>query len=174
MGDMFKAIDDYTEMLCKELHRIVDSKDLTPQNLEIVNLMAETCKDFEKFRMMKYAEENQADYQESYYRDGYNSYGRYPDYMYQDGNGNHSSGDSYNRGYNNGSGSNMNNGSRNYGGYGTYNNSRGNNYRNYGHEPAEINQMKISELERVMNDMPEGSGREQIRQRIEQLRHQNG
>ena len=170
--DKIRVIDDYCEMLCKELQKIVDSGKIEPSGLEIGNMISETFKDFEKYKMMKYAEENPGEYPDGYYREGgYNNYGRYPDYMYQDG-GNSSS-STYNRGYNNGSGSNMNNGSRNYGGYGTYNNSRGGNYRNYGHEPAELNMMKINELEHVMNEMPEGQGKEQIRQRIEQLRHQS-
>lgn len=163
MGDMFKAIDDYMEMLCKELHRIVDEKNLSPQNLEIVNLMAETCKDFEKFRMMKYAEENQDDYRGSYYRDGYNgsdNYNKYPNYMYEGNDGDHHTpGENYNRGYNS---------SRNYGGYGTYNNSR-----NYGHTPKEIADNTIKELERLINNVQDSQSREQIRNHIEQLKSQN-
>lgn len=165
MGDMINTIDEYCEMLCKELRKIVDKNDLSPQDLEIAEIIAETCKDFEKYKMMVYAGEN-IDIYEDYYRDGnnYNGYSRrYPDYMYDSGNdaSRQSSGENYN-GYRNGS--------RNYGRNGNYNYNRGS---YYGHSESEMNEHVIKELERTMDMMPEGQAKDQIRQRVQQLRSQH-
>lgn len=163
MGDMFKTIDDYTEMLCKRLQHIVDDGSLSNQDLEIGEIISETLKDFEKYRMMVYAGDNIDDYQD-YYRDGnYHGYSRrYPDYMYQGNDGDHQTpGENYNRGYN---------GSRSYGRDG-YRGSRG--YNNYGHSPKEMNEQIIKEYERTMDMLPTEQAREIIRQRIQQLKSQN-
>lgn len=162
MGDIFKVIDDYTDMLCKRLQHIVDDGSLSNQDLEIGEIISETLKDFEKYRMMVYAGDNIDDYQD-YYRDGnYNGYhGRYPDYMYQGNDGDHQTpGENYNRGYN---------GYRNVS-RGSNRGSRG--YNNYGHTPEEMNEHIIKELERTMDILPNEQAREPIRQRIQQLRSQ--
>ena len=164
MGDMIKTIDEYCEMLCKELRKVVDKGNLSPQDLEIAEIIAETCKDFEKYKMMVYTSEN-IDIYEDYYRNGdnYNGYSRrYPDYMYQGHDGDHHTpGEHYNRGYN---------GQRNYGGHDGYNSNRSS---YYGHSESEMNEQLIKELERTMDMMSDSQAREQIRQRIQQLRSHN-
>lgn len=149
MGDICRVIDDYGELACKELQKIVDSNELTPTQMEIVSILSDSLKDFEKYKMLKFASRYG-----SYYQDGdyYDNYNRYPDYMYRDSDGSHHTpGENYNR-YN---------GSHNHGD--RY-------YNNYGHSPSEMKEQTIHELERIMNEMPEGQAKDQIRQRVQRMR----
>ena len=161
MNDRIKVIDDYCDMLCKELQKIVESHEINPSALEIGDMIAEIYKDFEKYKMMVYAEEHQDEYRDNY-RGNYPErgvygrmypYDRYPYYAYDDGNMPY-----------NGSGSSGN--------YNADREGRGYGYRNYGHENHD-NEHLVKELERIMNEMPTEQGREAIRNRISQLKSHN-
>lgn len=149
MGNTIYVIDDYCELLCKELQKIVDAKDITPGVIEIAEMISDTFKNFEKYKMMKYAEEHQDEYRGYYrdggYDDGQSNYNRYPDYMYN------GSGEGYNRGYNTG--------------YRRYN--------NYGHSTQEMNDHMIKELERVMEQLQSEQSRDVVRRKISELKSQN-
>lgn len=84
-----KVYDQIKDMLCDELEDVVKQKDLTPNNLEIVDTAIDILKDIKTIESME--EEYPSN---GYSRDG-GYWGRMPYYMYDD---NPNQGNSYARG----------------------------------------------------------------------------